>query len=208
MKSNCCFMKAFSKIPALLLVSVFLISSADCFAQRLVSGQKSVFVEGTAVATPGAGIGFSSLKRYHKWDLGVQGRFFNKGLSLDPTEEYPTASDFEVAYKDIYASVMYKYMFTANRSRSWSLWGGISFDAGARLRSAKFDYPDKDRLPGSAFIFGFTPEICVEFFPGNNFSMTLFGRPRLSFRGEKASLKEPWFYPEAGLRLNFYFFVR
>lgn len=200
-------MKTFSKISVLLLASVFLFSAADCYAQRLVSGQKSIYAEGTAVATPGAGIAFSTLTRYHKWDFGVQGRFFDRGLSLQPTEDYPVASDFEVAYKDIYASVMYRYMFTANRSRSWSLWGGISVDAGARLRNVKFDYPDKGRLPESAFIFGFTPELSVEFFPGTNFSMSLFARPRLSFRGEKNSVKEPWFYPEAGLRFNFYFFA-
>ena len=190
---------------------LFTLFSQDVFAQRLIPGQMTVYAEGSAWMAPGGGIGTSFVKRNFKWDFSAQYRTLNHHVSLPDTKEY-AAGEFDLKAQDIYARMMYKRLLAHDRSYSWNFWLGVSFDAGARLRKPAAEYvpDDVERISKTHFIYGFTPELSVEFFPANIFSMSVFARPRMMFVGAKKEAKfgERWFYPEFGMQFNFCFFTK
>lgn len=190
---------------------LFTLFSQDAFAQRLIPGQMTVYAEGSAWMAPGGGIGTSFVKRNFKWDFSAQYRTLNHHVSLPDTKEY-AAGEFDLKAQDIYARMMYKRLLAHDRSYSWNFWLGVSFDAGARLRKPAAEYvlDDVERISKTHFIYGFTPELSVEFFPANIFSMSVFARPRMMFVGAKKEAKfgERWFYPEFGMQFNFCFFTK
>lgn len=204
-------MKTAKIISVASVVFLFTLFSKDALAQRLIPGQMSVYAEGSAWLAPGGGIGTCFMKRNFKWDFSAQYRTLNHHISLPETKEY-YSGEYDLRAQDIFARLMYKRLLVHDRSYSWNLWLGVSFDAGARLRKPIGDYLDDDvaRISKSHFIYGFSPELSVEFFPANSFSLSLFARPRMTFVGAKneAQFGERWFYPEFGMQFNFCFFMK
>ena len=190
-----------------MFASALLFSSLDASAQRLIPGQMTVYGEGSAWMAPGGGAGVSFIKRGFKWDFSANYRTLDHHVSLPDTKEY-FAGDYDLKAQDLYARLMFKGLVAHDRSYTWDLWLGISFDPGARLRSPIGEYSDAERVSKTAFIYGFSPEISLEAFLSRNFSLSVFARPRLMFSGEKEKLGERWFYPEFGLQFDFCFFKR
>ena len=201
---------------SILFASALTFCSLDASAQRLIPGQMTVYGEGAAWMAPGGGAGVSFIKRGFKWDFSANYRTLGMDRTLPETKAYGEGR-YEWKNQDIYARLMYKGLVAHDRSYTWNLWLGISFDPGARIRSNIKYLPeyegysgdeDDGRVSYAAFIYGFSPEISLEFFPSSIFSMSVFARPRLMFSGEKEKLGERWFYPEFGMQFDFCFFKK
>lgn len=202
----------------------FLVSfSLHCGAQRLVPGQWETFAGGgvsfigeeSSVILPHfAEIGFNRVGYDNKMVCRVNGRVDRWTYTSAADEAAERGSlDIDTRSYDLYASWGYLWNLAHSRSRAVNLWGGVTVDAGARVRVCMVpDNPAmEERLPAAGVLMGFSPELCLEFFGVPRMSAALFFRPHFQWltRGKDflGDSNEKWFYPQCGLQLHYYVFV-
>ena len=191
------------------LAILFVITSLTAGAQRLIPGQW-VFSVGSERNIASIGdTGFET--SFNK--VGYKGKMIYRLSATIGTRDYVSSlSEVSIDTRnyDIYASWGRLWNLYHNRSRSVNLWGGVTVDAGARVRECRLK-SYSGLVPGTGFLYGFSPEIDFEMFPRSNWSVSIFARPHLQFytRGKAFSddKAEGCFYPFIGLKFNIYMFV-
>ena len=210
-------MDTLRKFSAVFVLSaaILVLHSSDVFAQRVLDGQSVVNVQGSLASQTGLSIGWSKCDYLGQFVISANYLTDNAEKYLTE-EEIMQAGDKSLRPYDLFASGGYMFRIVSTRSRSVMLYGGITLDLGYRGYDFKL-YEQKENVDDDGFrtmetvsedpylkghfIYGFSPEIGVQFFPLKKTAVSLFVKPRIRFNRMG---NEPWFVPSAGLGVHFY----
>ncbi len=207
-------------IKSFVLIVILLAAAVPAAAQRLIPGQWEFSFGAGFCPVDGrysqADVSFNKVNYGSKMLLRLGAVMGDYGY-VSVTEgtdsegkEFVLETDVPSLADDIFAGWGYQWCVLNTRSRNFNLWVGGTFDAGARIRSAK-DKVQKDLLPASSVLLGVTPELSAELFPAKSFSFEGYFQPRMRWfivgSGHSLDKGERWFYPSFGLRMHFYMFV-
>lgn len=187
-------------------------------AQRLIDHQPYVSVQlGALIPTastpfmPMAHLDYGGCTHAGKWYIGAAGGSASQGYSANCYYQGEGPFDFNFTSRDIdlQGEGAYLLRIASNRKRSVALWGGVGANVGARLYKFTDGFVPQE-LPSVRFQYGFFPQVSFEFFLSKSVSMDIFSRLRFQFRVAKKTdawfVDKDFFFPEAGVSLNFYFF--
>ncbi len=187
--------------------------SGICNAQRLVPGQNVLTVSGSFYDEMGGRFNWGSCSRDGRLIIGLSVmNTVSERLSFE-THKEKLPMTYYLRSMDIMASGGYLWRLYGTRNRIFNIYGGVTFDLGARVHTYGLDANgyelekarDKNHeLPKVKFIYGFTPRLEFEVFPFRSVSLIAYGYPRVQLYGHRH--QEKVFYPEFGLGVNVYFF--
>lgn len=170
-------------------------------AQRLISGQNTVYVHAYGWKELGGDLGWAKI-----YDGG---RFVAKGMCLIDKDDYRCSEPeglpemtFDYKAYDILASAGYQWRVVGNRSRSFNLWAGLSLDLGARVYHFEHETFQYD-VPHSKFLYGGGAQVEFEFFLSSSFAFSVIANPRIQLYGHKKM--DRIFIPNGGIGFTYYF---
>lgn len=216
-----------------LIIGVFLLgllclNPHPAYSQRLIPGTSEISLY--------AGQGFRMRSETGRFATGVEyGYLDNIGKTVfglnwgSHKQRFPMdvvgvsySPYYDIRKDDVYVSGGWLGCIVKNRRRSVVFWSGLTVFSGIRIYGMRdkvdplfssMNHAVEMPFPSTSFIYGFTPQIRFEFFPGRVWSMSAFIKSDIQFiqffekdiSDEVEIPKERWFFPEIGFNFSYYF---
>ena len=181
----------------LLIVFFLLLVGVGAQARRTAPGQFFADVYGTYTLTSfGGGLTFGGYTRLGYWYGGAS---FENNICM-------LSTGADMAFPHVFADGGYMFHIVSTRSRSVNLYGGAGGFLGAELVDPWGRIPESSKISpsgkayGTSFLYGFYPEVTVEFFPFDSVAFFLDARMPVNFVSIGGHL---FYHISAGVRINF-----